>query len=1115
MAKKLFGKRFVAILATLALLLSMVAMVGSFAVSAEGYTPKRTMSITAGGTQIEGKILMYQTAEALGANKDVVIKGYYKVDGYVAKNTTDHNVQIAPGTSGAASATANCDWTAFSTTWNTGAVGDYHVLKFGFWYAQGTMSLADIVIEDTEGNVLYDFASDATLPAGDITGAAQHGFWYFGFYGEQSEFSGHIDPAYENTFAPKRTMSITAGGTQIEGKILMYQTAEALGANKDVVIKGYYKVDGYVAKNTTDHNVQIAPGTSGAASATANTDWTAFSTTWNTGAVGDYHVLKFGFWYAQGTMTLADIVIEDTEGNVLYDFASDANLAAGDITGAAQHGFWYFGFYGEQSEFSGHIDPVYTYNPKRTMSITAGGTQIEGKILMYQTAEALGANKDVVIKGYYKVDGYVAKNTTDHNVQIAPGTSGAASATADCGWTAFSTTWNTGEVGAYHVLKFGFWYAQGTMTLADIVIEDTEGNVLYDFASDANLAAGDITGAAQHGFWYFGFYGEQSEFSGHIDPAYKGEYKPTRVLSATGVNSEVNAKIAFYSGSLGLTNGAKATIKGYYKVDDFKLLSAGNSIFIGTGTDARIAVTDNTDGWVEFELTFTVGAIIYFEHFYTQGTLSLADLVIEDTEGKKYELATDASLPESDHTGVYDDGKWYTGFYNKADDAIFHFDKAIGNEVPPAPPINAVETPEIPNLLEQDATGYGPNRAFGIINTKDEMPVANFAVWAEDYFVTSDKYYVFAHVKVSGFEAFEGAADAACQIEMLAGENPAQIIGSWNANTEGWVALVDENGNPISFEKLTMADSFVLNFSVKNAKANFIIGDLIIADAAGNIVYSLANDKMLNLESDMRYTTSTDWNATPYVANPDGPTLFPIQTKGNEAYVPNVGISIAPNPFHKTSETSIIIMTNAAPFVAGETYTIHGKMFVSIEGGFCGNANPKFDFTSHTLGPIGSASVLDTCGGWVSLVYPNGNPIVFKGTEGLDYVKFNLFNAYGALAVADIYITDSQGNVVYDMAKDEILLGQAGEFECEGFVDKGAIWRIVLNNYAVGEIYVNEAPVEHTAEDYTVPTFVETVTVPSEDDVPPTSGMSILLIAALGAMSATGAAALTLKKKAN
>jgi hypothetical protein len=271
----------------------------------------------------------------------------------------------------------------------------------------------------------------------------------------------------------------------------------------------------------------------------------------------------------------------------------------------------------------------------------------------------------------------------------------------------------------------------------------------------------------------------------------------------------------------------------------------------------------------------------------------------------------------------------------------------------------------------------------------------------------------------------------------------------------------------------------------------------------------------------MRYTTSTDWNATPYVANPEGPTLFPIQTKGNESYVPNVGIAIAPNPFHKTSETSIIIMTNAAPFVPGETYTIHGKMAVAIEGGFCGNANPKFDFTSHTLGPIGSASVLDTCGGWVSLVYPNGDPITFKGTEGLDYVKFNLFNTYGELAVADIYITDSEGNVVYDMAKDEVLLSQAGEFEAEGFVDKGEIWRIVLNNYAAGMIYVSETPVEHTAADYEVPQFDESVTVPSEDVeeeedvIPPTSGMSILLIAALATMSATGAAALTLKKKEN
>ena len=917
---------------------------------------------------------------------------------------------------------------------------------------------------------------------------------------------GSFAVSAESAYTPKRAVTFTTS-EGIQQSTFMLQDAWMVAAGKEVTIKGYYKID-----SISGSKFELLGG---AVVVTEATDgWVEFSVPYTVPSAAEWKA--FGFWEAAGTFALADITFEDADGNVLYDLATDAALPAGTYTGWAQHSIWYIlGNYGTCADGSSCtvvVDDVYTppYEPKRAVTFTTS-EGIQQSTFMLQDAWMVAAGKEVTIKGYYKID-----SISGSKFELLGGAVVVTEATD--GWVEFSVPYTVPSAAEWKA--FGFWEAAGTFALADITFEDADGNVLYDLATDAALPAGTYTGWAQHSIWYIlGNYGTCADGSSCtvvVDDVYTPPvYTPKRVLSATGVNSEVNAKIAFYSGSLGLTNGAKATIKGYYKVDDFKLLSAGNAIFIGTNTDSRIAVTDNTDGWVEFELTFTVGAIIYFEHFYTQGTLSLADLVIEDTEGKKYELATDASLPESDHTGVYDDGKWYTGFYNKADDAIFHFDKAIGNEVPPAPPINAVETPEIPNLLEQDATGYGPNRAFGIINTKDEMPVANFAVWAEDYFVTSDKYYVFAHVKVSGFEAFEGATDAACQIEMLAGENPAQIIGSWNANTEGWVALVDENGDPISFEKLTMADSFVLNFSVKNAKANFIIGDLIIADAAGNIVYSLANDKMLNLESDMRYTTSTDWNATPYVANPEGPTLFPIQTKGNEAYVPNVGISIAPDPFHKTSETSIIIMTNAAPFVPGETYTIHGKMFVSIEGGFCGNANPKFDFTSHTLGPIGSASVLDTCGGWVSLVYPNGDPIVFKGTESLDYVKFNLFNAYGALAVADIYITDSQGNVVYDMAKDEILIGQAGDFESEGFVDKGAIWRIVLNNYAVGEIYVNEAPVEHTAADYGVPTFVETVTVPGNDEVPPTSGMAVLSVVVLSMMSASGAAILTLKKKEN
>ena len=56
---------------------------------------------------------------------------------------------------------------------------------------------------------------------------------------------------------------------------------------------------------------------------------------------------------------------------------------------------------------------------------------------------------------------------------------------------------------------------------------------------------------------------------------------------------------------------------------------------------------------------------------------------------------------------------------------------------------------------------------------------------------------------------------------------------------------------------------------------------------------------------------------------------------------------------------------------------------------------------------------------------------------------------------------------------------------------------------------------EHTAADYGVPTFVETVTVPGNDEVPPTSGMAVLSVVVLSMMSASGAAILTLKKKEN
>ena len=563
--KKLFGKRGIALLTTLALVVSMVAMLGGLTASAE-YSPKRTMSITAGGTQIEGKILMYQTAEILGANKDIVIKGYYKVDGYVAKNDTDHNVQIAPGATGAASVKADCDWTPFEATWNTGETGVYHVLKFGFWYAQGTMSLADIVIEDTEGNVLYDFATDKDLPAGDIAGGEQYGFWYFGYYGEKSEFSGKIDAAVETGYQPKRTMSLTATVDSLDAgafqaAFMLAKAGEYFGYSTEYTVKGYYKVADFVSVDAS------SKATLGAAGVEQVAEWTAFETTYTSKESGEAWS-DYGFWNAGGTLYLADIVLEK-DGVVVYDMATDVNLVAGEYTTAQSFGIWYLGKWGagtgsfkfvideaveaEDPCANGHkyvggvcercnekkVYPVIegdtTYEPKRVMSVEtwggkngATGTAIEGKFLL--TRGYFPGHSVAVLKGYYKIENYVdAVNGSGNCVQlgegsrISPDHNPTVIGNTD-GWVYFEIPFrpksedNTDWEGC---TKFGFWYTHGKLSLADITVESTTGEVLYDMCYDETLPTGThsgtewlekndagelVSGGIQTDRWYIGAY---------------------------------------------------------------------------------------------------------------------------------------------------------------------------------------------------------------------------------------------------------------------------------------------------------------------------------------------------------------------------------------------------------------------------------------------------------------------------------------------------------------------------------------------------------------------------------------------------------------------------------
>ena len=937
-------KKGIALLTTMAILVSLVAMLGGLSLtSGAAYTPKRTITFTV-SEGIQQSCLMLEDAYKVAAGKTVTISGYYKVDSITGDGFNVVGTQ--------ATTTATDGWQTFSIEYTVPTSGQWK--DFGFWQASGKFALADITFTDSNGDVLYDMATDTSLIAGTYNYGKSKGYdklslWYvMGAYGTVADTASCevvIDPVYTApdapAYTPKRVMSYTAGGTQIEGKMIITNSGDKLGANRDVVVKGYVKVENYVAKNNSDHNVQVGAGggATGGLSITQNCDWTPFTINYTT-SNGNW--LKFGFWYAQGTMSIADLTIEEN-GVVIYDMATDADLVAGTYDAAkqpAQLGMWYVGYYGEKSEISATIDPVYvapevptpTYTPKRVMSYTAGGTQIEGKMIITNSGDKLGANRDVVVKGYVKVENYVAKNNSDHNVQVGAGggATGGLSITQNCDWTPFTINYTTSNG---NWLKFGFWYAQGTMSIADLTIEEN-GVVIYDMAADTDLVEGTYDAAkqpAQLGMWYIGYYGEKSEISA------------------------------------------------------------------------------------------TIGA------------------VVEGGSGS-------------------------------------------GSETPVEPPVEPpydpelVELPEIPNMITADKNGYTPNRAFAVINGVHKNPKASYSLFADEsnYAVAGNKYYVFLKYRV--YSLAEGVS---ANISI----NGTTVL-STTETTDAWVQLLDADGKLYTFENIEVDDIIAFIFDLKGGAGCFAIADFFVANQKGEIVYSLANDKTMHIETDMRYVSNGLWKGDPYVADKNGPTLFPIQTKV-ETYKPTAYVSLTQDNKIKGSsaEAFLYFRTNNALFTAGQTYTIKGMFKSEVVCGYNGNANPLLKISDST----GAAQIVDianhgTNGNWYPLLTPDGKPVTFKGTADEDWMKINLYCTYGTVALADIVITDAQGNVVYDMAADNELKAVAGQEITGNVADIGGpLLRHALYNNGHVDVWFADAAQSNTETSKQIPTFVEVADIPVEE----------------------------------
>ena len=714
--KKLFGKRGIALLTTLALVISMVAMLGGLTASAE-YSPKRAVTFTV-SEGIQQSCMMLEDAFKVAAGETVTVAGYYKVD-----SITGDKFEIHGGTINVTEATDG--WVPFSFEYNVPTAGEWK--SSGFWQASGEFALADITFTKADGTVVYDMATDEALVAGTYEYTKAKGYdkqslWYLmGAYGtvaDDATCTVVVDDVYTPPYTPKRVISIDVKNHDANSKFTITKSGSTVGEGKTVTVKGYYKLENFDAHTPAQNpNVNIA---SGLVKISADTDgWVYFEKPGYVTGDASSNWLSFSFWYADGKLSLADVVFEDENGKVVYDMATDEELLEGSYNSTPiQQGMWYMSHYTANGNVVATVDPVYvpeTYTPTRVMSITAGGTQVNAKMLVTGSGSKLGEGKEVTVKGYYKVENFEALTSgSNQRIIIAGKTSAATDVTADCDWTYFEGTYTTGDD---NWLAFEFWYAQGTVSVADITMEDADGKVIYDLISDEGPVAGEYTAdtwVLGQGMWYFGYYSDKSEISYTIgecipaeDPCANGHtyiggvckfcgdekeypviegdpnYVPDRVMSIETFGGKNGAAGTAIEGKFLLTRGyfpghSVVYIKGYYKIENYREAATGSdyNVQIGAGGGCNpndsYAAKGNTNGWVAFSIGFIPKSedntdwegCGKFGHWYTHGKLSLADVTIESRDGEVlYDMRYDESLP----TGTTAGG---TGFLNDEDKGI-------------------------------------------------------------------------------------------------------------------------------------------------------------------------------------------------------------------------------------------------------------------------------------------------------------------------------------------------------------------------------------------------------------------------------------------------------------
>ena len=854
--KKLFGKRGIALLTTLALVVSMVAMLGGLTANAE-YSPKRAVTFTSEG--IQQSCMMLEDAYKVAAGETVTVAGYYKVDSITTQTAGGHfggfGVKTTEPTDG---------WVAFSYEYAVPTGG--HWQSLGFWEADGTFSLADITFTKADGTVVYDFATDAELIPGTVEYNAgnkyvKQSLWYvMGAYGtvaEGGKATVVMDDVYVAPIEVKRAVTFTATG--IQQSCMMLEDAYKVAAGEKVTVAGYYRVDSLTQQTTGGHfgifDIKVTEPTNG---------WVAFSTEYDVPTGGQWK--SFGFWEADGTFALADITFTNAKGEVVYDFATDAELIPGTVEYNAgnkyvKQSLWYvMGAYGtvaEGGKATVVMGDVYTppYIPRRAVTFTVS-EGIQQSCLMLEDAFKVAAGEKVTVSGYYKVD-----SISGGSFEVLGGAIKVTEATD--GWVEFSVEYDV-PTGAQWK-HFGFWQASGEFAVADIQFTNANGQVVYDFASDEALVAGTYEYSKAKGydklslFYLMGAYGtvaEGAKCTVVVDEAdVAPEYKPVRVLSYTAGGTQVNGKILVTGSGTKLGEGKEVVVKGYYKVENFKALNkADNERIIIAG---NIDVTEDC-AWTPFEVAYTTGDSNWlgFEYWYAQGTISIADITIEDKDGKViYDLISDEALVAGEYTAdtwVLSQGMWYFGYYQEKSEISYTIGECIPVEDPCANGHTYIggvckfcgAEKEYPTI--EGDPNYVPDRVMSIETFGGKNGAAGAAIEGKflltrGYFPGHSVVVIKGYYKIDNYREAASGADFNVQIGAGGGCNPADSYAA-KGSTNGWV--------PFSVKFLPKAQDNTewdgcAKFGHWYTHGKLSMADVTVESLSGEVLYDMRYDETL------------------------------------------------------------------------------------------------------------------------------------------------------------------------------------------------------------------------------------------------------------------------------